>query len=163
MSRLIGMVILGSVLASALLTLIGCGTVGRVVTPTAMPASEPEPTATPTFTQASKATIEALFVEQTDAIFRQDWEAAFQACSPNYRTRRDVDRFTNDVQTYLSQRNPAEAELDVRNPEATKGRDDRFDLNYDLFLDGGYTDTIRSSGAYVLVNGTWFDDGVWCR
>ena len=53
--------------------------------------------------------------------------------------------------------------LDVRNPIVTKGRDDRFDLNYDLYVDEEFSQTIRVGGAYVHISGLWYDDGVWCR
>ena len=142
---------------------VGCGTVGSVVTPTPVPVSAPEPTATPSLTDEAKAKITDLFGEQSKLIKAGSWEAAFETCTPSYRSRRDADRFAGDVQRYLLRLDTAPETLDVRNPEATKGRDDRFDLNYDLYIEGEFAETVRVGGAYVQVHGTWYDDGVWCR
>ena len=143
--------------------LFGCGTVGSLASPTPFPAYEPEPTPTPSFTDESKATISALFVEQTRLLKNRDWQALYQTCSPNYRSRRDVDRFKGDVERYITQLDTAPATLDARNPTVTKGRDDRFDLNYDLYIGGEFAETVRVAGAYTQVRNEWYDDGVWCR
>lgn len=126
-------------------------------------ATVTEAPATPTFTDRSKAAIESLFIEQTTAIKDDDWQTAFQSCSPSYRTRRDPDRFREDLERYLLRLDTAPGVLDVRDPEVTKGRDDRFDMNYDLYIGGEYSETIRVGGAYVQVHDEWYDDGVWCR
>ena len=143
--------------------LVGCGTVGSVVSPTPLPVEAPEPTPTPSLTDEAKTKITEIFNEQAVLIKGGDWEAAFHLCSPSYRSRRDPDRFAEDVERHLLRLDAATETLDVRNPEATKGRDDRFDLNYDLYIDGEFSETVRVGGAYVQVHGAWYDDGVWCR
>ena len=105
----------------------------------------------------------ALFDEQVTFISNEDWEATYRTCNPSYRARRDLDRFTGDVGGYLSRLDTTAASMDVRNPIVTKGRDDRFDLNYDLYIGDEFSQTIRVGGAYVYINGQWYDDGVWCR
>ncbi len=139
-----------------------CGTVGSLASPTA-PVDVAEVTPTPSFTDIAKTNIVDLFNRQTTAIRDGDWEAAFHDCSPNYRSRREVERFTEDVREYLSRLDTTPDMLDARNPVATKGRDDRFDLNYDLYIDDEFAESVRAGGAYVKVRNDWYDDGVWCR
>ena len=141
----------------------GCGTVGSLASPTPLPIDVTELTPTPTFTDAAKAEITALFSEQADSISNSDWQSVYHSCNPTYRARRDLERFTGDVARYLSRFETTPGSLDVRNPIVIKGRDDRFDLNYDLYLAGEFSQTIRVGGAYIFVNGEWYDDGVWCR
>ena len=136
---------------------------GSIASPTAVPVNVPEPTPTPSFTDVSKTEISALFEEQAGAISRADWESVYHSCNPSYRARRDLERFQGDVEQYLSRLDTSSDSLDVRGPEVTKGRDDRFDLNYDLYIEGEFSQTIRVGGAYVFINGQWYDDGVWCR
>ena len=136
---------------------------GSLASPTPLPANEPEPTPTPSFTDAAKSDISNLFAEQAAAILSSEWQTVYESCNPTYRARRDVDRFKGDVEQYLSRLDAAPTALDVRDPQVTKGRDDRFDLNYDLYIDGEYSQTVRVGGAYVFINGHWYDDGVWCR
>ena len=147
---------------AATLLMLGCGTVGSLASPTPV-ATVVEANPTPTFTDLSKSAINELFVRQSVWVKNGDWQSAFDSCSPSYRTRRDVERFKEDVQRYLLRHDTAPDILDVRNPEVTKGRDDRFDMNYDLYIDSEFAETIRVGGAYVHVNGQWYDDGVWCR
>ena len=147
----------------AYLFVAGCGTVGSLASPTPLPSDVPELTPTPSFTDEAKAVIEVLFLDQSRSISAGDWNVAFQSCSPSYRSRREVERFTEDVERYLLRLDTAPAKLDVRNPVVTKGRDDRFDLNYDLYIDGEYAETVRVGGAYIQIRGEWYDDGVWCR
>ena len=142
---------------------IGCGTVGSLASPTPTPADAPEPTSTPSLTDEAKGEITGLFGRQATHIMVGDWDAVFQICSPGYRSRRDVGRFREDLQRYLLQLDTTPETLDVRDPEVTKGRDDRFELNYDLYINGEFSETVRVGGAYVQVHGTWYDDGVWCR
>ncbi len=104
-----------------------------------------------------------LFKRQAAWINSGDWESAFQSCSPSYRSRRDVARFTEDVQRYLVRFETTPDALDVRDPEVTKGRDDRFDMNYDLYINDEFSETVRVGGAYIQIHGEWYDDGVWCR
>lgn len=151
------------VTVAATIIWVGCGTVGSVVSPTPLPVDAPEPTSTPSLTDEAKTKITELFNDQAVLIKNGDWEAAFQVCSPSYRSRREPDRFAEDVERHLLRLDAAPQTLDVRNPEATKGRDDRFDLNYDLYIEGEFSETVRVGGAYVQVHGTWYDDGVWCR
>ena len=139
-----------------------CGTVGSLVSPTA-PVVVAQVTPTPSFTDAAKVTIVDLFVRQSLSIKNGDWETAFQNCSPGYRSRRDIERFAEDVREYLSRLDATPDMLDARNPVVTKGRDDRFDLNYDLYIDDEFSETVRVGGAYVRVRDEWYDDGVWCR
>lgn len=143
--------------------MLGCGTVGSLASPTQVPGDDALLTPTPSFTDAAKADITALFGEQAASITDEDWETTYRTCNPSYRTRRDLERFTSDVSRYLSRIDTTAASLDVRNPIVTKGRDDRFDLNYDLYVDEEFSQTIRVGGAYVYINGQWYDDGVWCR
>jgi hypothetical protein len=128
-----------------------------------MPAVTFDPTPTPSFTDAAKSELLDLFAEQAAAVSSSDWPSLYHSCNPSYRARRDLERFKGDVEQYLSRLDTTSTALDVRNLEVTKGRDDRFDLNYDLYLDGEYSQTIRVGGAYVFVNRQWYDDGVWCR
>ena len=145
------------------LILAGCGTVGSLASPTPLPADGPEATPTASFTDAAKTEISELFSEQAVSISEGDWQTVYHTCNPSYRTRRELERFTGDVEQYLSLLDTAPRSLEVRNPVVTKGRDDRFDLNYDLYIDSEYSQTIRVGGGYVSINGQWYDDGVWCR
>ena len=43
--------------------------------------------------------IEVLFLDQSRSISAGDWNVAFQSCSSSYRSRREVERFTEDVGT----------------------------------------------------------------
>ena len=147
---------------AASISVASCGTVGSLASPTPV-ATVAEATPTATFTDVSKAEITELFTEQSAWIRDSDWQSAFHTCSPSYRTRRDVERFQEDVERYLLRHDTAPGILDVRNPEVTKGRDDRFDMNYDLYIEGEFAETIRVGGAYVQVQDEWYDDGVWCR
>ena len=149
-------VIIGALAATA------CGTVGRLATPTPI-ATLPPATPTATFTDTAKEEIAALFERQIAAIVAGEWDVLFATCSPDYRSRRAVDRLAEDLARYLVRLDVDAASLDPRNLEITKGRDDRFDLNYDLFIDGQYSQTVRVGSAYVHVVGEWYDDGVWCR
>ncbi len=144
------------------LGIVACGTVGSLASPTPV-ATVVEATPTATFTDMSKAAITELFVRQSASIKEGDWQSAFHSCTPSYRTRRDVPRFQEDVERYLLRHDTTAATLDVRNPQVTKGRDDRFDMNYDLYIDSEFAETIRVGGAYVQVQDEWYDDGVWCR
>ena len=143
--------------------MLGCGTVGSLASPTPVPVDAIEPTPTPSFTDAAKSEIEAIFVEQSEAVRNGNWQTVFDACSPSYRSRRDVVRIAEDIERYLTRLDTTFPQLDVRNPNLTKGRDDRFDLDYDLYIDGEFSETVRVGGAYVQVHGEWHDDGVWCR
>ncbi len=136
---------------------------GSLASPTPVPVGNSRLTPTPSFTDASKSAITERFVEQAASISNEDWESAYRTCSPGYRARRDLDRFTGDTSRYLNQLDTSAVSLDFRNPIVTKGRDDRFDLNYDLYIDEEFSQTIRVGGAYVQINGEWYDDGVWCR
>lgn len=120
-------------------------------------------TSTPTLTDIAKTDILELFNRQSEYIKNGDWQSAFRVCTPSYRARRDVERFTDDVERYLLRHDTSFAILDVRNPEVTKGRDDRFDMYYDFYIDGEFSETIRVGGAYIRVQEEWFDDGLWCR
>lgn len=146
----------------ACLLTVGCGTVGSLASPTPVPTVT-ELTPTPSFTDEAKSALTDLFIKQAAWINARDWETAFQSCSPSYRSRRDVARFIEDVQRYLARFETTADALDVRNPVVTKGRDDRFDMNYDLYIDGEFSETVRVGGAYIQVHGEWYDDGVWCR
>ena len=143
--------------------LIGCGTVGSLASPTPVPSNDSRLTPTPSFTDVAKSEIKSLFDEQVTFISNEDWESTYRTCNPSYRARRDLDRFTGDIDGYLSRLDTTATSLDVRNPVVTKGRDDRFDLNYDLYIGDEFSQTIRVGGAYVYINGQWYDDGVWCR
>lgn len=145
------------------LLVVGCGTVGSLASPTPVPVDNSRLTPTPSFTDTAKTEITTLFREQTASIKGGNWEAVYRTCNPSYRARRDLERFTGDVGRYLSRLETTAASLDVRNPIVTKGRDDRFDLNYDLYIGEEFSQTIRVGGAYVYINGQWYDDGVWCR
>ncbi len=151
------LVVVGCLLISA------CGTVGSVVTPTPTPDNSPMATATPTFTDVAKAEILVLFEEQVLAISGADWAGAYNICNPSYRNRRDVERFTNDVQRLLSRYETTAEGLDIRNAVVSKGRDDRFDLDYDLYIAGAFSQHFQIAAGYVFINGAWYDDGVWCR
>ena len=136
---------------------------GSIASPTPVPVVEPEPTPTPSFTDAAKAEISTIFDEQSIAISSLDWQSLYRTCNPTYRARRDLERFRGDVEQYLRRLDVVSTSLDVRNPQLTKGRDDRFDLNFDLYINNEYSQTIRVVGAYVYINEQWYDDGVWCR
>ncbi len=136
---------------------------GSLASPTPLPANEPEPTPTPSFTDSAKAEISNLFQKQLTAILSADWQFIYHSCNPSYRARRDQERLKGDVEQYLKRFDAAPTLLDVRDPVVAKGRDDRFDLNYDLYIEGEFSQTIRVGGAYVFINGQWYDDGVWCR
>ena len=141
---------------------LACGAVGSIASPTPIPTLVPA-TPTSTFTDIAKSDITDLFNRQSISIRVGDWQSAFHTCNPSYRTRRDVERFQEDVERYLLRHDTSPATLDVRNPQVTKGRDDRFDMNYDLYIEGEFAETIRVGGAYVQVHDEWYDDGVWCR
>ena len=160
-SRQAKAIVFGLALA-ATITSFACGAVGSIASPTPVPTELPA-TPTPTLTDIAKADITELFNRQSEYIKNGDWQSAFHVCTPSYRARRDVERFTDDVERYLLRHDTSYAILDVRNPEVTKGRDDRFDMNYDLYIAGEFSETIRVGGAYVQVQEEWFDDGVWCR
>ena len=145
------------------LLMLGCGTVGSLASPTQVPENDARLTPTPSFTDAAKTDITTLFGEQAASITDGDWKAAYRSCNPRYRARRDLGRFTGDVSRYLGRLDTTASSLDIRNPIVTKGRDDRFDLNYDRYIDEEFSQTIRVGGAYVYINGQWYDDGVWCR
>ncbi len=145
-----------------LLAVMACGTVGSLATSTSVPEFKPAPTATPTFTDISKTEISELFKEQVSFLNRGAWEEAYAICSPDYRSRRDEERFENDVNQILSRYDVSPATLDARNVTVTKGRDDRFDLSYDSYIDGIFSQNVRVGGAYVYVNGVWYDDGALC-
>jgi len=142
---------------------LACGTVGSLATPTPTPDNSPPPTPTPTFTDLAKTDILALFNEQVLAISASDWASAYAICEPSYRSRRDLDRFTRDVQILLTGYDTTAAELDIRNAVVTKGRDDRFDLDYDLFIGDAFSQHFRIAGGYIYTSGEWYDNGVWCR
>ena len=142
---------------------VACGTVGSLASPTSLPPLGPEPTPTASFTDVSKSTITDIFTREAAHVKAGDWESVFEVCSPDYRTRRDVARFQEDVERYLLRLDTSPSALDARNPVVTKGRDDRFDLNYDLYIDGEFSETVRVGGAYIQIHGEWYDDGVWCR
>ena len=148
--------------ATALLA-VGCGTVGSLASPTPVPTDNSRLPPTPSFTDTAKSEITTLFGGQAASITGGNWEAVYRTCNPSYRARRDLERFTGDVGRYLSRLETTAPSLDVRNPVVTRGRDDRFDLNYDLYIDDEFSQTIRVGGAYVYINGQWYDDGVWCR
>ena len=148
---------------TALLGLAACGTVGSLATPTLVPEFEPVPTSTPTFTDLAKAEITELFNNEVSFLNGGEWEAAYAICSPDYRTRRSESRFENDVTQVLSRYDVSPTTLDARNVTVTKGRDDRFDLSYDSYIDGRFSQNVSVGGAYVYVNGVWYDDGALCR
>ncbi len=142
---------------------IGCGTVGSLASPTPAPTNLQEASATPSITDSAKSEVSAIFVGQFEAVRNGDWQAVFDSCSPSYRSRRDASRLAEDIERYLTRLDTTFEELDVRNPVADKSREDRFDLDYDLYIDGEFSETVRVGGAYVQVHGEWYDDGVWCR
>ncbi len=141
---------------------MSCGTVGSLASPTAEPSAMPTPTPTPTFTDESKAQILELFRKQVQDLNELKWDHAYQICSPEYRTRRDLDRFKNDLQQLLERYDTTAATLDARNVKVTKGRDDRFDITYDSYVDGVYSQSVRVGGAYLFINGVWRDGGALC-
>ena len=160
-TRYVKAIVFGLSLVAAI-TSFACGAVGSIASPTPVPTEMPE-TPTPTLTDIAKADITELFNRQFEYIKNRDWQSAFQVCTPSYRARRDVARFMDDLERYLLRHDTSPDILDVRNPEVTKGRDDRFDIDYDLYIADKFSETIRVGGAYVQVQQEWFDDGVWCR
>lgn len=142
--------------------LVSCGTVGSLASPTSVAPTSPPPTETPTFTDTSKAEILDEFTKQVAALNAGDWASAYAICSPDYRSRRSLERFELDVTQLLVRYGVTPATLDARNVQVTKGRDDRFSISYDSYVDGQFSERVDVGGAYVRVSGQWYDDDGLC-
>lgn len=148
--------------AVAVLLFVSCGTVGSLASPTPVSPTSPLPTETPTFTDTSKAEILDEFNKQVAAINAGDWAGAYAICSPDYRSRRSLERFESDVTQLLGRYGVTPATFDARNVQVTKGRDDRFSISYDSYIDGQFSERVDVGGAYVRVSGQWYDDDALC-
>lgn len=146
----------------ALFALMSCGTLGPIASPTPVVVVA-SPTPTPTIADRAKSDIVARFDAQQDALNSGDFESAFNMCAPDYRAQVDLDGFTKAVNDYLDRFNVVPQTLDARNLVVSKGTAERYDISYDIFIDGEYSETVRNAGGYIIHNGSWYDDHALCR
>lgn len=142
--------------------LIGCGTLGPIASPTPV-VIVPSPTPTPTIADRAKSDIVAMFNAQQAALNAGDFESAFNMCAPDYRAQTDLEGFTKAVNDYLERLNVVPQTLDARNLRVSKGTAERYDISYDLFINGEFSETFANAGGYIIHNGSWYDDHALCR
>ena len=164
LSKLIARAALACVAAAvaAPFVLIGCGTLGPIASPTPV-VIVPSPTPTPTLADRAKSDIVVRFDAQQDALNSGDFESAFNMCAPDYRAQTDLEGFTKAVNDYLSRFNVTPQTLDARNLRVSKGTAERYDISYDIFINGEFSETVSNAGGYIIHNGSWFDDHAMCR
>lgn len=141
---------------------MSCGTLGPIASPTPV-VIVPSPTPTPTIADRAKSDIVARFGAQQDALNSGDFESAFNMCAPDYRAQVDLEGFTRAVNDYLDRFNVLPQTLDARNLVVSKGTAERYDISYDIFINGEYSETVRNAGGYIIHNGSWYDDHALCR
>ena len=141
---------------------LSCGTLGPIASPTPVVISA-TPTPTPTMADRAKSNITSRFMAQQGALNSGDFPAAFEMCAPDYRAQTDVDAFTKAVNDYLSRFNVVPQTLDARNLRVSKGTAERYDISYDIYIDGEFSETVSNAGGYIIHMGDWFDDHALCR
>ena len=141
---------------------IACGTLGPIASPTPIIIAN-SPTPTPTLADRAKADIATRFEAQQRSLNSGDYGAAFEMCAPDYRAQTDVEQFAKAVNNFLSRYNVTPLTLDARNLKVAKGTAERYDITYDLFIDGEFSETVASAGGYIVHQGSWYDDHALCR
>lgn len=158
---------LRSTLAAAVAAVIGaasiaCGTLGSIASPTPV-VLRPSPTPTLTLTDMAKADIAARFDAQLIALNRGDFEAAYEMCAPDYRAQRGMQQYTKAINDYLSRYNVTPLTFDARELVVRRGTAERYDVSYDIYIDGEFAESINNAGGYIIHHGVWYDDHALCR
>lgn len=154
---------IGIVLAfAACAAFVACGTLGPIASPTPI-VIESSPTPTPTLADRAKSDITAQFNAQRSALNAGDLTAAYEMCAPDYRAQNDISQFTKAVNDYLARFNVMPSTLDVRNLRVSKGTAERYDISYDIYIDGEFSEAVNNAGGYLIHDGAWFDDHALCR
>lgn len=151
-----------SLAAIAGIATVACGTLGPIVTPTPIVIVD-SPTPTPTLADRAKADISDRFGAQQDALNAGDLTAAYEMCAPDYRAQNDVAEFSKALTDYLARFNVTPRTFDTRNLRVSKGTAERYDISYDIFIDGEFSESVNNAGGYLSHDGTWFDDHALCR
>ena len=141
---------------------VACGTLGPIASPTPI-VIESSPTPTPTLADRAKSDISARFAAQQSALNAGDLTAAYEMCAPDYRAQSDVAEFSKAVNDYLSRFNVTPRTLDARNLRVSKGTAERYDISYDIYIDGEFSESVNNAGGYLVHDGAWFDDHALCR
>ena len=141
---------------------VACGTLGPIASPTRI-VIESTPTPTPTLADRAKSDISARFAAQQSALNAGDLTAAYEMCAPDYRAQSDISQFTRAVNDYLARFNVTPRTLDARNLRVSKGTAERYDISYDIYIDGEFSESVNNAGGYLVHDGAWFDDHALCR
>ncbi len=141
---------------------LACGTLGPIASPTPI-VIESSPTPTPTLADRAKSDISARFAAQQSALNAGDLTAAYEMCAPDYRAQSDVSQFTKAINDYLERFNVTPRTLDTRNLRVSKGTAERYDISYDIYIDGEFSESVNNAGGYLVHDGAWFDDHALCR
>lgn len=154
--------LIAAVLVLACAAVLACGTLGSIASPTPV-ALLPSPTPTLTLTDMAKADITARFAAQQVALNRGDFDAAYEMCAPDYRAQRDVDLYTKAITNFLARYNVTPLTFDARELVVKRGTAERYDVSYDIYIDGEFSESITNAGGYIVHHGVWYDDHALCR
>lgn len=151
-----------SLAVAASIATVACGTLGPIVTPTPVVIQD-SPTPTPTLADRAKSDISERFSAQQSALNAGDLDAAYQMCAPDYRAQNDVAEFSKALSDYLARFNITPRTMDARNLRVSKGTAERYDISYDIFIDGEFSESVNNAGGYLIHDDAWFDDHALCR
>jgi hypothetical protein len=111
----------------------------------------------------AKARVAELFERQVSAIQRGDWQAVYEMCSPGFRAARNLNRFLLDAARQFARDGYTVEGFEARRVEPNERAPDRVTVRWDAYQDGNYVRTTEIGQTYIFTQGSWFDDGAWCR
>lgn len=132
-------------------------------TPTLFPQPTSVATSTPVVSEIARQRVRTIFESQIAAIQEGDWAAVYQTCTPEFRSSRTLERFTQDANTQFRRDGYRADGFEARNIDPLLRAPDRIRVKWDAFQDGVFIRTEEIGQTYILTQGRWFDDGAWCR